>query len=196
MDASQIEEFVTHSWYSYSGGDEAPLHPSQGQTTPNYTGPQPPYDYLDTDYKYSWLKSPRYNNQPMEVGPLARMLVAYAAGHTRVRELVNQTLAELGLGPEALFSTLGRVAARGIETLAIAEQMDGWLSALEANMNAGNHRHPQWNQMGSGHLASSGEWLGHYRSAPWCTRALGEYRQQGDQPLPDGGTNHLERFTA
>jgi hydrogenase large subunit len=147
LDASQIEEFVTHSWYTYTGGDATPLHPSLGQTSPSYTGPQPPYDYLDTDNKYSWLKSPRYNQQPMEVGPLARMAVAYAAGHARVRELVNQTLADLGLGSEALFSTLGRVAARGIETLAIAEQMDGWLSALEANMNAGDnaiHNGTKW----------------------------------------------------
>ena len=147
LDANQIEEFVTHSWYTYTDGDKTPLHPFQGQTTPNYTGPQPPYEYLDTDNKYSWLKSPRYNNQPMEVGPLARMLVAYAAGHVRVRELVNQTLAELGLGPEALFSTLGRVAARGIETMAIVEQMDGWLGALETNMNAGDiaiHNGAKW----------------------------------------------------
>ena len=56
------------------------LHPYQGETSPNYTGPQPPYEYLDTNGKYSWLKAPRYNEAPMEVGPLARVLVAYAAG--------------------------------------------------------------------------------------------------------------------
>ncbi len=64
-------------------------HPWDGETDWNYTGPQPPFDQLDTDGKYSWLKAPRYNGQPMEVGPLARMVVAYAAGHSRVRELVR-----------------------------------------------------------------------------------------------------------
>jgi hydrogenase large subunit len=171
LDANQIEEFVTHSWYSYSGGDNSPLHPSQGQTTPNFTGPQPPYDYLDTANKYSWIKSPRYNGQPMEVGPLARMLVAYAAGHTRVRELVDQTLAGLGLGKAALFSTLGRIAARGIETLAVAEQMDAWLTALETNMDAGNnaiHNGAKWDP------------------ATWPAQASG----WGSTEAPRGGLGH------
>jgi len=137
LDVNQIKEYVTHSWYTYSGGDGSALHPSVGQTTPNYTGPTPPFDNLNVDQKYSWLKSPRYQDAPMEVGPLARMLVAYAAGHTRVRQLTDQVLASLGVGPEALFSTLGRVAARGIETQATAEQMSPWIDALEANMNAG-----------------------------------------------------------
>ncbi len=148
VDASQIKEFVAHSWYSYSQGDGVGLHPSIGETTPNYTGPQPPYDYLDVDSKYSWLKSPRYNDRPMEVGPLARMVVAYAAGHTRVKALTNQVLSALGLGPDALFSTLGRVAARGIETQVIAEQMDDWITKLETNMNSGNlaiHEGSHWN---------------------------------------------------
>ncbi len=148
LDISQINEYVTHSWYSYSVGDNTPLQPPQGETTPNYTGPQPPYSRLDTDHKYSWLKAPRYMNTPMEVGPLARMLVAYASGHARVQELVNGTLAALGLPPQALFSTLGRVAARGIETQIIAEQMGGWITALETNMNTGNlkiHEGSKWN---------------------------------------------------
>jgi hydrogenase large subunit len=138
MDPERVEEYIAHSWYTYSDGDGAAHHPYEGQTQPDYTGPEPPFDYLDVDAKYSWLKAPRYNDQPMEVGPLARMAVAYAAGHVRVRELVDQALSELGLLPAALFSTLGRVAARGVETLAIAEQMGGWLDELEANIAAGD----------------------------------------------------------
>ncbi len=129
---------MTRSWYSYSDGDGSGKHPWQGETQANYTGPAFPYDYLDTDGKYSWLKAPRYNEAPMEVGPLARMLVAYAAGHPRVQQLVDQVLGALGVGPEALFSTLGRVAARGIETVVIAEQIEPWLNELEANMDSGN----------------------------------------------------------
>jgi hydrogenase large subunit len=125
---------VSHSWYEYDGGDGKGLHPFQGETKPKYTGPKPPYDRLDTAAKYSWLKSPRYAGLPMEVGPLSRMLVAYAAGHPRVKELVGAVLQKLNVGPEALFSTLGRVAARAIETLVLAEKQGEWLDQLAANM--------------------------------------------------------------
>ena len=134
LDPSQITEQVSHSWYEYDGGDGKGLHPFQGETKPKYTGPKPPYDRLDTGAKYSWLKSPRYAGLPMEVGPLSRMLVAYASGHARVKELVGVVLQKLNVGPEALFSTLGRVAARAIETLVLAEKQGEWLDQLAANM--------------------------------------------------------------
>ncbi len=147
LDQSQIAEFVDHSWYLYSEGGGVGKHPWEGETEWHYSGPQPPFDFLDTDNKYSWLKAPRYDGRAMEVGPLARMLVAYAAGHSRVRELTDQVLTRLGVGPAALFSTLGRTAARGIETLAIAEKMLDWLDELEANVRAGNlaaHNGERW----------------------------------------------------
>jgi hydrogenase large subunit len=134
FDPEKITEHVKHSWYDYEGGDDDGLHPSNGETRPNYTGPEPPYERLDTDAKYSWLKSPRYDGEPMEVGPLSRMLVAYASGQERVKELVGDVLGKLEVGPEALFSTLGRVAARGIETLLLAEKMEDWLDELAQNM--------------------------------------------------------------
>jgi hydrogenase large subunit len=138
LDPNQIGEYVSRSWYSYSDGDNATKHPSAGETNSTYTGPTPPFDYLNTDGKYSWLKAPRYGDLPMEVGALARMAVAYASGHTRIAQLVDQVLGVLGVGPEALFSTLGRTAARGIETLVIAEKLQGWITELETNMNSGN----------------------------------------------------------
>ena len=147
LDPAKITEYVTHSWYEYDGGDEAGLHPAEGETNPNYTGPAPPYDRLNTDGKYSWLKAPRYDGAPMEVGPLARMLVAYGSGHARVQELVGYALGQLGVGAEALFSTLGRVAARGIETLVLAEKMEGWLDELAENMGRGDlriHDNSKW----------------------------------------------------
>jgi [NiFe] hydrogenase large subunit/hydrogenase large subunit len=147
FDPSKVTEYVSHSWYAYQGGDAAALHPFQGETEPTYTGPAPPYERLDTDNKYSWLKSPRYDDQPMEVGPLARMLVAYVSGQPRVKELVDGALKQLGVGPEVLFSTLGRVAARGIETEVIAEKLDDWIDGLAANMAAGElriHDNTKW----------------------------------------------------
>ena len=143
----KVSEYVTHSWYTYAGGDEAALHPFQGETAPKYTGPQPPFDFLNTDAKYSWLKTPRYDGQPMEVGPLARMLIAYAAGKERPKALVGLVLKTLNVGPEALFSTLGRTAARGLETLLMAEQLMGWIGELEQNMGNGKldiHNGEKW----------------------------------------------------
>jgi [NiFe] hydrogenase large subunit/hydrogenase large subunit len=147
FDPSRITEYVTHSWYEYEGGDAKGLHPSAGETRPKYTGPKPPYERLDGSAKYSWLKSPRYGDEPMEVGPLARLLVAYARGHARVKELVNGTLGKLGVGPEALFSTLGRIAARGLETQLVAERMEHWLDGLADNMGRGDvriHDNAKW----------------------------------------------------
>jgi Ni,Fe-hydrogenase I large subunit len=138
LDQTQIQEYVAHSWYSYAGGDAAGKHPTGGQTTPNFTGPQPPYDLLNVDGKYSWLKAPRYKDTVMEVGALARMLVAYAAGNSRAKELVGSVLSTLNVGADALFSTLGRTAARGIETQMVAEQMAGWLDELSNNMQGGD----------------------------------------------------------
>lgn len=140
VDHIKITEYVTHSWYEYKEGDSVSKHPWDGETNFKYTGPKPPYEFLDTTKKYSWLKSPRYEDMPMEVGPLARMLVAYASGHKRVKEVVDTVLKKLGVGPAALFSTLGRVAARGVETLVTAEMLPVWLDQLAANVKKGDYK--------------------------------------------------------
>ena len=176
FDQSKVTEYVAHSWYQYEQGDGAALHPSKGETQPAYNGPKPPYDrlYTEATSKYSWLKSPRYDDQPMEVGPLARMLVAYASGHARVKELVGAVLKTLNVGPEALFSTLGRVAARGIETQVLAEKLSDWVDALGGNMASGElriHDNSKWDPntwpaeaLGAGfHEAPRGA-LGHWVS--------------------------------
>jgi hydrogenase large subunit len=140
FDPAKVTEQVKHSWYTYRDGDDAALHPSKGETTPSYTGPTPPFDRLDTDAKYSWLKSPRYDDLAMEVGPLARFLVAYAAGHAQVKELVDGALAKLDVPITALFSTLGRVAARGLETALLVDKIGDWVDELAANMGHGDLR--------------------------------------------------------
>jgi Ni,Fe-hydrogenase I large subunit len=140
VDPANVAEYVTHSWYEYSDGNEKSKHPFQGETKPNYTGPKPPYDYLQTDQKYSWLKAPRYQDQPMEVGPLSRMLVAYASGHPDVKELVNAVLAKLKAPAAALFSTLGRIAARAIEAQLMARYVSKWIDELGSNLGHGDLR--------------------------------------------------------
>ncbi|MGE0159974.1 MAG: nickel-dependent hydrogenase large subunit [Gemmatimonadales bacterium] len=138
FDQGEVREEVTSSWYEYSEGSEAALHPWDGQTTPRYTGPQPPWTYLQDYDKYTWMKAPRYQGRAVEVGPLARMLVAYASGHQDVQGLVNDTLGRLGVGPAALFSTLGRTAARGIETVLLARKMEDWFANLLTRVQAGD----------------------------------------------------------
>lgn len=140
VDPSQVREYVTHSWYDYNEGNGASVHPSQGETRPHYDGPKPPYDFLHTDGKYSWVKAPRYQEHAVEVGPLARTLIAYASGKPDVQAVVNGALAKLGVGAPALFSTLGRVAARAIEAKLMADQLPVWLGQLEANMGHGDLR--------------------------------------------------------
>jgi hydrogenase large subunit len=139
-DFDRMQEFVAHSWYKYQGGDGAGLHPWQGETAFNYTGPQPPYELLDVENKYSWLKSPRWNQTPMEVGPLARVLAMYAAGHQQTAELVTAVLDKLGAPVEAVFSTLGRTAARAIETKVFADALRTFYDDLVAEIKAGNTR--------------------------------------------------------
>lgn len=137
-DASRMKEFVTHSWYRYSQGDEVGLFPWEGETIFNYTGPKPPYEYLEVEGKYSWLKSPRWNELPMEVGPLARVLLLYAAGHRETVELVNAVLEKLKAPVSALFSTLGRTAARAIETKVIGGLLQKFYEELISEIKAGN----------------------------------------------------------
>lgn len=140
LDPGKIAEYVSHSYYDYSVGDQASLPPAQGETNPNYSGPKPPYEYLNTDAKYSWLKAPRYDDKAVEVGPLARTLIAYASGNQAVKQAVDGVLAKFSAPPTVLFSTLGRIAARAIEAQILAGQLGNWVAELDDNMSRGDVR--------------------------------------------------------
>jgi len=146
-DPDQVREFISHSWYDYSDGNDVSKHPWDGETALNYTGPQPPYEQLEVEQKYSWLKTPRWKGHPMEVGPLARLLVGFASGHEEIQEEVKAALSALDVPVEALFSTLGRTAARGIETKLIARWALEFYDQLLANIKNGDTRmadHTLW----------------------------------------------------
>ena len=117
LEPSRITEDVKNSWYKSPSG----LHPSRGVTEP---------DRSKAD-GYSWVKAPRYNGGVYEVGPLARMAVTYTAGEPTVQKLVNDTLAHFGAPPSALFSVLGRHAARALECKFVADKMPDWLLQLK-----------------------------------------------------------------
>lgn len=139
-DMEGTQEFVNNSWYTYSQGKNVGLHPSIGETNLNYTGPKPPYEYLDVDQAYSWIKTPRYKGHPMEVGPLSRMLVGYASGHADYKETIDSALAQLNLPMDALFSTVGRMAGRALESKMIAAWMGEFYTQLVSNIKKGDYR--------------------------------------------------------
>jgi [NiFe] hydrogenase large subunit len=127
LNQEYITEHVARSWYAGT----TDRHPENGETVPNYTG-------LDHDERYSWLKAPRYDSQPMEVGCLARVLVGYGLGKPEFVSAVTRFLDETGLSEADLISTLGRTAARAIETLIIGGGIFTWLDELEYNLSSNN----------------------------------------------------------
>jgi hydrogenase large subunit len=139
-DPEQIQEYINNSWYEYSKGDKTGLHPWDGETKFNYTGPKPPYEQLDVSQKYSWVKTPRWKGNPMEVGPLSRMLVGYASGRADYKEVIESTLKTLDVPVAALFSTLGRTAARGLETKLVCGWALEFYQQLLANIKNGDSR--------------------------------------------------------
>ena len=138
--AEQVQEFIAHSRYEYGDGDAAGKHPWSGETKLKYSGPKPPYEHLDVDKKYSWLKTPRWKGHAMEVGPLSRMLVGYASGQKEIQDVVNWALKTLNVPVAALFSTLGRTAARGLETKLIGDWSKEFYQQLLANIKNGDTR--------------------------------------------------------
>jgi [NiFe] hydrogenase large subunit len=127
---ARVSEDVTRGWYQ----DGPARHPYEGETKPLQENPK----YRPGDGKYSWFKAPRYDGEPCEVGPLARVLVAYARGQKEIKPVVDNVLKTLGVNANALFSTLGRTAARGIETLVIGERMNNWVMELVENVKNGD----------------------------------------------------------
>jgi len=142
-DPSQIQEFVSHSWYKYADESKG-LHPFDGVTEPSFVlgpktkGTKTRVEAFDEEAKYSWVKAPRWKGNAMEVGPLARMVVAYAKGDPGVKELIDKTLKTLDVPITALFSTLGRTAARGLECLWAAQKLRAQTDKLIANLKAGD----------------------------------------------------------
>ncbi|HEY8782244.1 MAG TPA: nickel-dependent hydrogenase large subunit [Mucilaginibacter sp.] len=136
----EVKEFITHSWYEYKEGNNKGLHPWKGESKVKYTGPKPPFEHLETDQKYSYLKTPRWKGNAMEVGPLARVLVGYARGRDDFKEVVDKALKDLDVPVTALFSTLGRTAARGLESKLTAQWGLEFYDQLIANVKNGDTR--------------------------------------------------------
>ena len=142
-DPNQVQEFVTHSWYKYPDETKG-LHPWDGVTEPNYVlgpkskGTKTNIEALDEEGKYSWIKSPRWKGNAVEVGPLARYIIGYAQKKPEFKDPVDKLLKDLGVPVTALFSTLGRTAARALECQWAAHQMRYFQDKLMAAIKAGD----------------------------------------------------------
>ncbi len=139
----QVQEWVSHSWYKYADETKG-LHPFDGVTEPHFAlgketkGDKKQIEAIDESAKYSWVKSPRWKGHPVEVGPLARYVIAYARGNKEIKEQVDGALKALDVPITALFSTLGRTAARGLEAQWTARKMKYFYDQLIANIKAGD----------------------------------------------------------
>ncbi|MEM8799621.1 MAG: nickel-dependent hydrogenase large subunit [Pseudomonadota bacterium] len=142
-DPEEIQEQVAHSWYSYDD-ESIGLHPWDGVTDPNFElgpnakGTKTNIEALDENAKYSWIKSPRWKGNAMEVGPLARYIIGYAKGEPEFKEPAEAALRHLDLPVAALFSTLGRTAARGLECQWAAHKMKYFYDKLITNIRNGD----------------------------------------------------------
>jgi hydrogenase large subunit len=142
-DPEQIQESVDHAWYTYPEGKQA-LHPFEGVTNPKFElgakfrGTKTNIEAVDESAKYSWVKAPRWRGQPMEVGPLARYIIGYAQGNPEFKEPVEKLLKTLDVPVTALFSTLGRTAARGLEASWAVHKLKHFHEKLLASIKAGD----------------------------------------------------------
>ena len=142
-DPEQIQESVDHSWYTYPDGKKS-LHPFDGITSPKFElgpkskGTKTNIEAVDEGAKYSWIKAPRWRGNAMEVGPLARYIIGYAQKNPEFKEPVEQVLKALDVPVTALFSTLGRTAARGLECSWTAHKLKYFQDKLIASIKAGD----------------------------------------------------------
>ncbi len=191
-----MQEFVSHSWYKYADESKG-LHPFDGVTEPNFVlgantqGTPTRIAALDESAKYSWIKAPRWKGHAMEVGPLARYIIGFAQGNPEFKEPTVKLLKALDAPVEALFSTLGRTAARGLECQWAAHKMMYFFNKLVANIKAGDTSTAnvvKWDPK-TGRRPPKGR-----ASRRPARRAgpLGQDREHEDRVLPVHRADHLE----
>jgi hydrogenase large subunit len=137
FDPGKITEWVSSAWYTYEGGDIG-LAPAQGETKPSYTGPAVPYTWVADHEQYTWSKAPRYDGKVMQVGPVARVILAYAQGHKRTKELVDLAVSKLGITLPQINSTAGRALSRCVEAVTSVEALSEIFANFVAALKTGN----------------------------------------------------------
>lgn len=138
VDQGNVAETVLHAWYTGgSGNSSGLLAPASGETVPAFDAPLP-LTSLDGAGSYSWIKAARYAGIPMETGPLARVLIAYAQGSQEIGTALGTVLRALSLGPEVMPSVVGRLIATAVESTVMVSKARGWLLALRQHLGTGD----------------------------------------------------------
>lgn len=140
-----IQESAAHAWYE--GADL--LHPWQGETNPYYTD-------FEADGRYSWCKAARLKGMPVQVGPIAQILISYVARNARVRRLVDDANARLGITLQDYHSTMGRLLARGIRARIMADLSLEYLDRLISNLAGGDETYANPVEIPAGHFKGVG----------------------------------------
>ena len=83
-----MSESIAHSWYNGDWHE----HPWEEETVPKYTG------IRRDNEKYSWIKAPRFDGKPMQVGPLAQVLAGFAQGHEPTERWASEDAGDGGQG--------------------------------------------------------------------------------------------------
>ena len=137
VNEAAIGETTAHAWYEDPSGPDTMRPPVEGETRPAFSGTLPITSFEGAN-RYSWIKAARYNGVAMEVGPLARMLVAYAQGQADSTTALSTALTDLGMTADGLTSTLGRIVAKAVETQVLARRAGSWLAELRTNLATGD----------------------------------------------------------
>jgi len=122
FDENKITEEVERAWYK----DDKPYYTDLNEDGTLKTA--------RSDDKYSWIKAPRYEGKPMESGPLARVLISYQKGNKFIKPFVAEFLTFCDMDLLDLSSTVGRNAARAIESAYISEYIFKFINQLVENI--------------------------------------------------------------
>ncbi len=129
FDESKITEEASRAWYK----DEKPTGPYEETTEPFYTDLNED-GTLKTEDKYSWIKAPRYEGKPMEVGPLARMVIGYSEDASTVKPYMQRFMKATGMELIDFSTTVGRTAARAVEAEICCDYIFDFISDLIENI--------------------------------------------------------------
>jgi hydrogenase large subunit len=181
FDPTKVAEYVTSAWYSQTDGDDVALTPDKGETTPDYTGPTPPFDWLADSEKYTWSKAPRYDGKVVQVGPVARVLLAYAQGHPRDLPRPAQLDRRTDPVPRPGGGYLGRgPGGRDVP-------------ASRGQSAPRRHLRVRLFQVGAVVVAVEGVRVLLRGGLPRQPEPLGHHRGRQGRPVPGGGSHHLAR---
>jgi hydrogenase large subunit len=153
VDQEGVAETIVRAHYAGDGDPGGLVRPPDEAVRPLYQGPAAPVASIAGSNRYSWIKAPRYNDDPMEVGPLARMLVALATGQEPATSRLRDTMARIGIGPEALVSTDHRPGGRGTGRRRAAGRL---ARRAPRRPRLRRHRHRRPVGLGSRRLARAG----------------------------------------